>query len=287
MESFKESSYDYLQIKGWKFERVGCNLTAIPDDIPDETVMLYLDENLIEDIRPGAFEHLPKLEYISLYHNRLTELRVDMFRGLSKLRGIHLYVNKIAAIEDDTFANFAHMKTLSLEDNELPEIRPGMFVGLDNLQFLNLRNNRIASLPAGVFSSMPKLYELDLGENQLTEVTGAMFEGLDELQSLILGNNRINSVKNMIRVGELSLTKNHLETLEADAFLPDDNPDDSSSKMLLKLAQNPFQCDERLCWLKEAEERGRIWFYYWGSSTSSPSCQNYPGVTWKDVDLGC
>ena len=56
--------------------------------------------------------------------------------------------------------------------------------------------------------------------------------------------------------------------------------------LTLTLQANPFQCDSRLCWLKEAEHQGWINFYYYYSYVS-PECANLPGISWEEIRMDC
>ena len=47
---------------------------------------------------------------------------------------------------------------------------------------------------------------------------------------------------------------------------------------------NPFQCDERMEWMKLAVRYGWIQFQ-WQSTRGQPQCENFPGMLWEDVTL--
>ena len=155
--------------------------------------------------------------------------------------------------------------------------RPGYLGNLD------IDDNEIDHPPDGVFSSVTKLSILEFSGNRLTEATGEIFRGLD-LWKLNIGGNQITSIRGLQRASYVYFTNNQLTTLEEDVFLPDD---EDAPKINLHLPRNPFHCDKRMCWLKQTEKNKRVSFYYWGYATSSPSCENFPGVDWREVDLGC
>lgn len=52
------------------------------------------------------------------------------------------------------------------------------------------------------------------------------------------------------------------------------------------LYRNPWQCDARLCWLREADRDGWLRLIAWVPDYAL-NCRNYPGVPWTEVDLGC
>ena len=293
-------------------------MTEVPDDIPEEATFVFLYENPLEDIAAGAFQDLPKLEVLGIYENKLKSLRGDMWQGMTKIKvlnfeeneitslsrdsfsvqssagdyssaltdtctWLYLEKNEIASIADNSFADLTSLERLFLSKNDLTEVRPAMWRGLVNLVELNIDDSQITDIPTAAFAEMPKLNKLDLSGNLLTEVTGDMFSGID-LWSLNIGSNLITSIRDLPRASYVYFTKNLLTTLEEDTFLPDA---EGEPKINLHLPKNPFHCDKRMCWLKEAEKNKRVFFYYWSYSTSSPSCENFPGVDWREVDLGC
>ena len=280
-------------------------------------VRLFLEKNMISEIEAGAFSDITNLESLSLDENKMAAIRGHMWEGLTKLTGLYLDSNEIgrlsrasfsirsqdedvsspltscktlilannliSEIEAGTFSDLVHLEYLKLKGNKLTEVRADMWLGLVNLKDLLIDDNEIDHLPDGAFSSMTKLTSLDVSGNRLTEATGEMFRGLD-LWSLNIGGNRISSIQGLQRAFYVYFTNNQLTTLEEDAFLPDD---EDSPRINLHFPRNPFHCDQRMCWLKKAEKSKRVFFYYWSYATSSPSCENFPGVDWREVDLGC
>ncbi len=52
----------------------------------------------------------------------------------------------------------------------------------------------------------------------------------------------------------------------------------------MAVAWNPFLCGSDMCWLKEAEEEGRISFRHYMAASAQPECTN--GLqSYKDVCL--
>ncbi|XP_014663384.1 PREDICTED: slit homolog 2 protein-like [Priapulus caudatus] len=92
-------------------------LTAIPDNIPEETMEVRLEQNMITSIPPKSFAEFKRLRRIDLSNNQITGLAPDAFFGLKNLNSLVLYGNKIT---------------------ELPQ---GVFDGLTSLQLLHLARN--------------------------------------------------------------------------------------------------------------------------------------------------
>ena len=56
-------------------------------------------------------------------------------------------------------------------------------------------------------------------------------------------------------------------------------------RLKLVVRGNPIHCDEKLCWLKDAEAQGKLLFYL--GIYGKVDCANYPGVGFDDTKLGC
>ena len=57
-----------------------------------------------------------------------------------------------------------------------------------------------------------------------------------------------------------------------------------SAKLGLLMNNNPFQCDERMEWMKLAEKSGWIQLQ-WELPRDQPQCKNLAGILWENVIL--
>ena len=154
------------------------------------------------------------------------------------------------------------MTTFKLNHNSLLQINSTMLIGLEQLITFNLQNNHITNISPETFSNLIRLKNLYLGNNYLTIIQGSMWIGLHSLEDLNLAYNQITDIQrhgisHMPLLRTLHLYFNRLSTLRADMF----NPDEFHSrtyKLALYFANNPFQCNSDLCWLKEAWESGLV-----------------------------
>ena len=156
---------------------------------------------------------------------------------------------------------------------------------------LSIAINEVKNLPHKAFLGLAKLEELTLNYNDLTQVRAGMFEGLFALKVLYLYDNDITSLgpgafNNLPHLYWLLLSDNNLETVEMSSFMDPSCPNEHPIDLAALLESNPLQCDERLCWLKEADRKK------WITPDILPfapvTCANYPGETyWKDVNLNC
>ena len=120
-------------------------LTHVPGDIPSDAMKIYLNNNKIFQIEPGAFAYNTKCKNLRLNYNKLTEVRNDMWTGLLEL------------------------EYLSLEHNDIAYIAPSAFADLLHVKGLYLHNNRLATLPGNIFplKQMPTIEILTLHDNNL------------------------------------------------------------------------------------------------------------------------
>ena len=148
-----------------------------------------------------------------------------------------------------------------------------MFDGLTSLKELRLNQNSIGDIEAQSFIYLAECTELYLDRNNLTHIQTRMFDGLLSLTTLDLDVNKISKIE----PGSFAkLTKLNFVWL--------------NNNLTLLMANNPFQCDYRMCWIKHAEQVRRITLIYnrlWGTSYDKPHCANYQGVAWNDIELDC
>ena len=249
------------------FIRAYAGLTEVPTDIPS-----------------GA-------KRVSLYVNRITTVRKNAFSELSECTELYLNENELNEIEAGAFSGLVNLEILYLDNNDLKEIRPDMWIGLSSLKQLSIAINEVEDLPPRAFMGLTKLEELTLNYNDLTRVRGETFEGMFALKVLYLYDNDIASLgpgafMNLPHLYWLLLGSNNLETVEMRSFMDPSCPDEHPTDLAALLESNPLQCDERLCWLKEAESKN--WITPDILQFAPVTCVNYPGETyWKDVNLNC
>jgi hypothetical protein len=79
---------------------------------------LYFGENRIATIEANAFQHLPKLKWISLTDNQLRSLPHQIFKNNPELIYIGLGGNKINSITPDFFKNLNKLQFVGLRGNQ-------------------------------------------------------------------------------------------------------------------------------------------------------------------------
>ena len=87
---------------------------------------LYLFNNKIANLQPGAFSPLGAVQAIWMWQNDLTVIRGDMWEGLASLKRLYLENNRISSIKSGGFTsmpNLAGLEYLGLIDNKLTTLR--------------------------------------------------------------------------------------------------------------------------------------------------------------------
>ncbi|KAF7634264.1 hypothetical protein Mgra_00006342, partial [Meloidogyne graminicola] len=179
---------------------------------------------------------------LDLQGNRITKLNAEDFAGLSDLR-----------------------------DNLIQEIEDGVFTQLKALERLRLDKNRIRSLPSNGFLTFNKLlrrlqplqiilFSPDLSQNELWTISTEQIIGPTELLTLNLDRNQLHcldslSLNQWPSLEQLTISSNALTSLsELDlASLP--------KLRILKLGDNPWNCDCRMRWLKRLKVASQIRCY--------------------------
>ncbi|XP_078575012.1 uncharacterized protein LOC144861153 [Branchiostoma floridae x Branchiostoma japonicum] len=222
-------------------------LTSVPQDLPTNITVLYLEwnqittlsqsdfsryrslqtleigHNNISTIYSQAFHFLSNLFTLRLAFNQLTLLRADMFTGLVNLQELEINYGQVNDIQAGTFSPTPQLRRLYLDDNKLAILRTDMFTGLGNLQELDLTDDKISDIQAGTFSSTPQLTDLRLEQNRLTILRSEMFTGLRNLQTLNLISNKIHDIQaetfsSTPQLRDLYLGHNNLTILRPDMF---------------------------------------------------------------------
>ena len=171
------------------FCATGSRITHVPEDIPPNTVSVYLHDNRIQIIKtldfsslivcavldlhgnrinviePAAFYRLNNLEELDLSGNRLTLIWANMFLGLFSLEELSLDGNSIKTIDDGVFGGLHMLKNLSLKYNEIKAVTSETFRDLVSLENLLLTNNKLTRLGQCALSDVLRLSNLDLSSN--------------------------------------------------------------------------------------------------------------------------
>ncbi|TNN21299.1 Immunoglobulin superfamily member 10 [Schistosoma japonicum] len=131
-------------------------------------IFLNLDSNKIKIIHSNTFNHLNKLQTLSLRYNQLT-ISIESFHpnvlyGLNVIEHLNLLHNPIGNIPNHYFLPISKtIRSISLSDSTI-NLQLNMYSlhGLYKLQLLDLSNNNLENLP--------NTYELAFNQMQLKEL---------------------------------------------------------------------------------------------------------------------
>uniref|UniRef100_A0A674G8G7 Uncharacterized protein n=1 Tax=Taeniopygia guttata TaxID=59729 RepID=A0A674G8G7_TAEGU len=145
---------------------------AAVGDLPSTATSLNLSVNILRQVPPGAFAHLPQLYTLDLTHNQLEHLAPGAFWGLSALVTLRLDHNPLQKVAPGAFQPLAALSTLWLRDGRLRALEPvAVAVGnLTHLDLLDLCVNMLSTLGPGL---PPTLRVLRLCNNSLGALSGA------------------------------------------------------------------------------------------------------------------
>ncbi|KAK3547086.1 hypothetical protein QTP86_010527 [Hemibagrus guttatus] len=222
----------------------GVNLSEFPQEIPENTRHLSLQNNQLSEIRAEALARLLHLETLNLQNNRLTTQAAPRYLPPT-LVSADFAANQLTTIYPYTFGQKPGLKSVYLHNNKLSDVGlpEGMFNGSDNLEVLilssnylryvpkglpialfrlHLKNNNLEKIPSGAFENLPHLRELYLQNNFLSNsgMDNTTFSHLNKLEYLDLSNNNLTAVPLGLprTLMLLHLEKNYITSVRVDSL---------------------------------------------------------------------
>jgi Leucine-rich repeat (LRR) protein len=184
---------------------------------------LILDDNIIEDIEPFAFEGLPAVKDISISGNNLRILKPNMFRSLTSLNKLCLIGSNVEIVQPETFRDLETLVELNLSNNNIQVLENDVFLDLSVLEGLILSHNQIHTIKKEIFNGLYELKTLNLSFNEITYLKRASFMGLDKLELLDLSHNKIavteaDTFQNLTNLNKLVLDYNEIRKVQPLSF---------------------------------------------------------------------
>ncbi len=208
--------------------------------------------NCLRDIEFGKLQTMHKLKYLYLNGNRLTEApylsaaedtlqHVDIsFNNLQSLQGL--------IISTGTNCKWSVLLRLLLGNNKLTHVTSDLLKQLPKLQRLYLNYNNIIDMPnLSIIGS--SLIEVYLDHNHIKIIPHNAVSGLKTIQKLVLTNNNIMAFPGGLLEGMPYLTLVELSRNNLTSF-PLVRSGLFYRYKALYLQDNPFNCDDNLCWIK-------------------------------------
>ncbi|XP_069485114.1 reticulon-4 receptor-like 2 [Ambystoma mexicanum] len=243
------------------------NFSRVPMGIPANAQRIFLQNNLITDLRVGVFG--PHTVTLLLYSNNITSIQTGAFWDLRSLEDLDLGENRnLRALDADTFRGLSRLQALHLYRCQLTSLPSLIFRRLYNLQYLYLQDNLLLYLQDDLFIDNSNLTHLFLHGNRLRVLSENVFRGLMGLDRLLLHMNRLHVIhrwafRDLYKVTILYLFNNSLTTLSGETMA------DLPSLEFLRLNSNPWACDcrARSLW---------SWFRQFRVSSSNVLCMSPP-----------
>ncbi|KAL4662964.1 hypothetical protein H8957_014109 [Semnopithecus entellus] len=167
------------------------NLIALPPDLPKDTTILHLGENLLYTFSLASLLPFTRLTQLYLDKCELTKLQLD--GTLPVLGTLDLSHNKLQSLPL-LGQTLPALTILDVSFNQLTSLPLGALHGLGKLQELYLKGNELKTLPPGLLTPTPKLEKLSLANNHLTELPAGLLDGLGNLDTLLLQENSLYTI---------------------------------------------------------------------------------------------
>ncbi|XP_034530952.1 leucine-rich repeat, immunoglobulin-like domain and transmembrane domain-containing protein 3b [Notolabrus celidotus] len=122
-------------------------ISAVPVNVPADTVKLRLEKTLISKIPRAAFYNLSDLRFLWLNYNSITSIHPSSFVNLKALRELRLDGNLLSSFPWEGLRDMPRLQTLGLHNNRLSSLPAHASLFLPNITFLDLSSNRLTVLP--------------------------------------------------------------------------------------------------------------------------------------------
>ncbi|XP_054625391.1 leucine-rich repeat-containing protein 24 [Dunckerocampus dactyliophorus] len=164
-------------------------IKEIPQGVPSFTETLFLQDNVIVQIRLQDLTQLGSLHYLYLQNNSISALEPGAFLSQGQLLELALNGNLIHLVTPGMFRGLEHLRILYLAGNQITRIQDNTFRGLQRLQELHLQENSIELLADKALSGLSSLALLDLSRNHLHTLGASSLTPLVSLQVLRVTEN--------------------------------------------------------------------------------------------------
>ncbi|XP_041809097.1 leucine-rich repeat, immunoglobulin-like domain and transmembrane domain-containing protein 3b [Chelmon rostratus] len=123
-------------------------ISAVPVNVPPDTVKLRLEKTSISRVPRAAFFNLSELRFLWLTYNSITSIHPSSFVNLKTLRELRLDGNLLTSFPWEGLRDMPRLQTLGLHNNRLSSLPAHASLFLPNITYLDLSSNRLTILPA-------------------------------------------------------------------------------------------------------------------------------------------
>ncbi|KAG2455899.1 biglycan b [Polypterus senegalus] len=197
-------------------------LSAVPKNIPSDTLLLDLQNNRITELKDNDFAGLHSLYALVLVNNKISKVHSKAFSPMHKLQKLYFSKNMLTEIPKNLPPSLVELR---IHDNQIKKVHKGAFSGMGTMNCIEMGGNPLenSGFAPGAFDGL-KLSYLRISEAKLTGVPKDLPSSLTELH---LDHNQIQAIEleDLIRyknLNRLGLGYNHIRMIENGslAFVP-------------------------------------------------------------------
>lgn len=135
-------------------------ISAVPINVPADTVKLRLEKTLITTVPRAAFYNLSVLRFLWLTYNSIISVHPSSFVNLKALRELRLDGNLLTSFPWEALRDMPQLQTLGLHNNRLSSLPAHAALFLPNITYLDLSSNRWVHMPPSPCPSLfyPRLF---------------------------------------------------------------------------------------------------------------------------------
>ncbi|TNN74457.1 Leucine-rich repeat-containing protein 24 [Liparis tanakae] len=250
-------------------------IKEIPQGVPSVTETIFLQDNAVVQIRLQDLTRLDSLHYLYLQNNSISALEPGAFLSQGQLLELALNGNLIHLVTADMFRGLEHLRILYLAGNQITR----------RLQELHLQENSIELLADQALSGLSSLALLDLSRNNLRTLGASSLTPLVSLQVLRVTENpwRCDCAVGWLRTWISEDGQRLLSSAEQRRLMCSEPPR-LSHLSLVEVAPNSLVCIPPVVQLEPSHLTVRL------GESLRVSCQAsgypQPQVTWKKSSHG-
>ncbi|KAM9325381.1 leucine-rich repeat and transmembrane domain-containing protein 1 [Gastrophryne carolinensis] len=140
-------------------------LLEIPNNLPSQTQVLFLQGNQIRIINYTSFTNVAGLRVLDLSNNSISRVPPYAFHFLRLLQVLNLTNNLIHYLEGQVFSPLLALRELDLSLNNMSALPEFLGNSTRNLTFLGVRNNQLQKIDRAVLESFTNLKVLLVKSN--------------------------------------------------------------------------------------------------------------------------
>ncbi|XP_018615839.1 biglycan-like isoform X1 [Scleropages formosus] len=190
------------------------HLYYVPMEIPRDTKLLDLQNNVISELGENDFKGLSNLDTLVLVNNQIARIHPRAFLPLHNVQKLYISHNLLTAIPKNLPSSLLELR---INENRIKRVPQGAFAGLNKMNSIEMGQNPIQSsgFEHGAFHGLTLNY-LRISDAKLTAIPKNLPESLQELH---LENNLIQAIEpydlshysNLVRLG---LGHNRIRTID-------------------------------------------------------------------------